>query len=301
MRNTKEKQSDGSKVQEAYVAGLLQQIKLLELEITYLKQHAGGFIGGGDSSVSQQANQKKASALSATPTIESPSPTKIESASLPKKISSASSNKDVPPQAKEDISALRNELSDKSARLQEALATNAKLTSRLKMADSRSTGDLDERYRRQIDMIAALTTKCEQLEADCHAAEARYKDTVDLLEKQTIVSKERDHKVEQLTGEVDTKDDQLKTAKNDLETARLELSNLEKQMLDLQDKFMESSVHVMEETVNGLGNENRALQQQLKELEMQAEAEKEQKERVELKCSKFISENAEISATLAEV
>ena len=95
--------------------------------------------------------------------------------------------------------------------------------------------------------------------------------------------------------------DQLKTIKDELETAKMEFSNLEKQMLDLQDKFMESSVHVMEETINGLGNENRTMQQRLKEVQMELEMEKEQKDRVELKCNKFISENSDLASNLAEV
>ena len=118
---------------------------------------------------------------------------------------------------------------------------------------------------------------------------------------QTITSKNRDHKIEQLNDEIETKDDQMKTTKDELETAKIEFSHLEKQMLDLQDKFMESSVHVMEETINGLGNENRALQQKLKEVQMGLEMEKEQKDRVELRCNKFITENADLASNLAEV
>ena len=299
LRNTKGKRDgDVAKVQDAYVAGLIQQIKLLELEITYLKQHAGSIVVDG--SVSQQSVQKKLS-TSASPTKDPPSTSKYDTTEASKKISSGSLSREVQPQDHAEMSVLRKELSDRSARLEDALATNAKLTSRLKMTEGRSVGDLDERSRRQLDVIASLTTKCEQLEADCHVIEARYKDTVDLLEKQTITSKNRDHKIEQLTAEFDAKDDQLKTTKDELDTAKVEASSLEKQMLDLQDKFMESSVHVMEETVNGLGNENRCLQQKLKEIQIQLETEKEQKERVEMKCSKFISENAEIAANLAEV
>ena len=94
-----------------------------------------------------------------------------------KKVSSGSLKGDVQSQDHADMAVLRKELSDRSARLEEAMAANAKLSSRLKMTEGKSVGDLDERSRRQLDKIAGLTTKCEQLEADCHVIEARYKDT----------------------------------------------------------------------------------------------------------------------------
>jgi chromosome segregation ATPase len=296
MRNTKGKRDgDASKVQDAYVSGLIQQIKLLELEITYLKQHSSA--GRGDGTTSSQISPKKLSS-SLSPTKD---PLSIANVEVSKKISSGSLKGDVQSQDHAEMAVLRKELSDRSARLEDALAVNAKLTSRLKMTEGKSVGDLDERSRRQLDKIAGLTTKCEQQEADCHVIEARYKDTIDLLEKQTITSRNRDHKIEQLNDEIETKDDQMKTTKDELETAKIEFSHLEKQMLDLQDKFMESSVHVMEETINGLGNENRILQQKLKEVQMGLEMEKEQKDRVELRCNKFITENADLASNLAEV
>ena len=293
MRNTKGKrEGDASKVQDAYVAGLLQQIKLLELETTYLKQHSSSMRGDGTLSSLQHSPNKLSTSIS---------PSKAPIADLSKKSSTGSLKGDGQVQDQAEMAVLRKELSDRSARLEEALAANAKLTSRLKMTDGRSVGDLDERSKRQLDKLASMTTKCEQMEADCHVIETRYKDTVELLEKQTITSKNRDQKIEQLQGEVETKDDLIKTTKDELETAKLEFSNLEKQMLDLQDKFMESSVHVMEETINGLGNENRTLQQKFKEVQMELEMEREQKERVDLKCNKFILENAELASNLAEV
>ena len=238
---------DGAKVQEAYVTGLIQQIKLLELEITYLKQHsprggnfgAGGGIGEGSRS-SPQLQQSKVSATS-SPTkdlVSSASPTKFHTSVVAKK--SASGYTDASAAGQEDVLALRKELSDRSARLEEALRHNAKLQTRLKTMEVRSAaggGDVDERFRRQLDTVATLTTKCEQLEADCLAAEARYKDTVDLLEKQTIMGRDKDQKIEQLTGDMETNYDQLNTAKNDLEAARSGLSNAEKQMAELQDRY----------------------------------------------------------------
>ena len=298
MKNPKNKRDgDATKVQEAYVSGLIQQIKLLELEVTYLKQHSTGSVKGDGTIISSQLSPKKSS-TSISPTKEQLLTPKNDAT---KKILPGGSKNENQTQDYAEMTVLRKELSDRSARLEEALAANSKLTSRLKLTEGRSAGDLDERSRRQLDKIASLTTKCEQLEADNHVIEARYKDTISLLEKQTITSKNRDQKIEHLNGEIEAKDDQLKTTKDELETAKMEFSNLEKQMLDLQDKFMESSVHVMEETINGLGNENRTLQQKLKEVQMELEMEKEQKDRVELKCNKFIGENSDLASNLAEV
>ena len=254
-------------------------------------------MGKGDGTISSQISPKKSS------TLISPKkgPPSIANTDISKKISSGSLKGDYQPPDQSEMAAMRKELSDRTAKLEEAMAANAKLSSRLKVTAGKSMGDVDERLRRQLDKIASLTTKCEQQEADCHVIEARYKDTVDLLEKQTITSKNRDNKIEELNGELETKNDMLKSTNNELETAKLEFSNLEKQMLDLQDKFMESSVHVMEETITGLGNENRALQQKLKEGQMELEVEKEQKERVELRCNKLINENADLASNLAEV
>ena len=296
LRNTKGKSGgEASKVQDAYVSGLIQQIKLLELEITYLKQHSS--MGKGDGTISSQISPKKSSSL-ISPKKGPPS---IANTDISKKLSSGSLKGDAPASDQSEMAIMRKELSDRTAKLEEAMAANAKLTSRLKLTEGKSMGDVDERLRRQLDKIASLTTKCEQLESDCQLVESRYKDTVDLLEKQTITSKNRDNKIEQLNGELEAKDDLLKTTKDELETAKLEFANLEKQMLDLQDKFMESSVHVMEETITGLGNENRTMQQKLKEGEMELEVEREQKERVELRCNKLINENADLASNLAEV
>ena len=60
-------------------------------------------------------------------------------------------------------------------------------------------------------------------------------------------------------------------------------------------------MHVMEETITGLTQENKGMQQQLKEMQIKLEAEKEQKERVEIKCNKLVVENAELASTLTEV
>ena len=70
--------------------------------------------------------------------------------------------------------------------------------SRLQSHGDRGSAEKD----RLLDQVSRLTGRCEQLEADLRNAEAREQAGMAELERQTIVSKDREKKILRLAEEV---------------------------------------------------------------------------------------------------
>lgn len=265
---------------DSYVKGLLQQIKLSELEISYLKQHppAKDAIRHRKESGSERSERRV--------TIKDDSTTAI---SQEISVEQSSSNK-------EQAKMFRKELAEKSARLEAVMAEKSQLQNRVKVLEERGF----DGKNKNLDTISRLTGKVEHLDADLKNAEERAGAVNNQLETQTILCKDREKQVHQLQEELEAKDERLVTFSHELEGAKRNLLEKERQMTELQDKFMQSSVHIMEETINGLKDENKKLHGQIKEQELEAESEKQLTNRLKQSLERVVAENAELSSTLSE-
>ena len=115
-------------IQDSYVQGLLQQIKLLELEINYLKQHSG-------TTGNKDLSPKKESVRS-----ETVSPSRSEKRVV---IAAAATTEDHHKSSKREqqrdddqIRNLRQELMHKNARLESVLAEKTQLSHRIKALEA---------------------------------------------------------------------------------------------------------------------------------------------------------------------
>ena len=113
-------------IQDSYTQGLIQQIKLLELEINYLKQHSSG---------AKDLSPTKSAVRSDT-VSPSRSEKKVVIAAAPatedhKRLAAAPQHRD-----DDQIRNLRQELMHKNARLESVLAEKTQLSHRIKALEA---------------------------------------------------------------------------------------------------------------------------------------------------------------------
>ena len=109
------------------------------------------------------------------------------------------------------------------------------------------------------------------MEIDLKNSEERFQKTVTDLEKQTILSRDREQRIHHLTQDVrsltvlyvrfityfplapyfqlETKEETLSNIRSELETARNMIVQKETQWSALNEKFLDSSVFMLEETI----------------------------------------------------
>ncbi|XP_059086877.1 trichohyalin-like isoform X2 [Tigriopus californicus] len=264
--------------QEHLVAGLLQQIKLMELEISFLKNHTPKVTTGNE--------PRQNSSL-----IEEPNG-----------LVPGSSNhlRDENSRLQSEIKKLRQDLAQRNASLEEALMASA--SEKRHRANSRlGQEEQEEDKSRLLDSIARLTGLNEQLETDRKNLEDRLQSTLEELERQSIVSKDREKRICALLDDLESKDETQENMRMETEALRLDVVQRQNQYNDLHDKFLQSSQHILEETLRGFKDENRNLQQKLKILEVKDEEYAERQTMVQTKHDKLLIENAELRAEFAEV
>ena len=118
-------------IQDSYVQGLVQQIKLLELEINYLKQHAGGSGTNKDN-----LSPKKESVRSETVSPSSRSEKKVVIAAATAGASEDHHKRGIRDRDDDQIRNLRQELMHKNARLESVLAEKTQLSHRIKALEA---------------------------------------------------------------------------------------------------------------------------------------------------------------------
>ena len=118
-------------IQDSYVQGLVQQSKLLELEINYLKQHAGGSGTNKDN-----LSPKKESVRSETVSPSSRSEKKVVIAAATAGASEDHHKRGIRDRDDDQIRNLRQELMHKNARLESVLAEKTQLSHRIKALEA---------------------------------------------------------------------------------------------------------------------------------------------------------------------
>eukprot|EP00095_Tigriopus_kingsejongensis_P003476 maker-scaffold264_size232020-snap-gene-0.9 protein:Tk03476 transcript:maker-scaffold264_size232020-snap-gene-0.9-mRNA-1 annotation:"iduronate 2-sulfatase" len=273
--------SGGGSNQEHFISGLLQQIKLLELEISYLKNHSQR--PDRKPTVDQQSLRRKSSA-------------DLDPVSLP---GSSNSLKEDNSRLQTEIKKLKTDLVDRNNRLEEALMATAaqrrdKANSRLGLMEE------EDEKSRLLDQIARLTGQTEQLEIDRRNLADRHQKTLEELERQTIVSKDREKRIHSLMEDMEMRDETVQNMKLETDVLRGDLLQREGQNNDLHEKFLQSSQHILEETLRGLRDENKALQHKLKILEVKDDEHQEKLSHLNTKNDNLVAENAELRSEMAE-
>lgn len=208
---------------EAYLVGLQQKVKLLELELSYLKQ--GGPTTGPETQVGGgglEGDLRK----------------------LRKELV------DKTEQLQEAVAA-NARLSNKVKTL-EASSRNYHHQLQQQQQHQQHPEEAQHyqvRNNQLLDTVAELTTRCQQLETDLQVSEDRCKDTAERLEKASILCKDREHGLGQLQEQLDRANDTVSELQATLETSRNCSLALEKQLSDLQEKYLQSSAHVTEVTL----------------------------------------------------
>lgn len=152
-----------------------------------------------------------------------------------------------------------------------------------------------------MEVISRLTGKVEQQEQDLGQKDQRMEANFQDLEKQTIISKDREKRILQLMEEIESKSDLMTSTSQQLDYLQSELSAKNQLVQQLQDKFLQSSAHIMQEIIKGLQEELKTVLLKLKEAELVAEEWKQVREKSENVRSCLVEENAGLKSHLAEV
>ena len=99
---------------------------------------------------------------------------------------------------KEQLKSVRKELQDKSHRLDAILAEKAQIANRLKILEDRGHDGLNK----QIETISKLTGRVEYLESEMKIAEDRHHASINQLETQIVLCKDREKQIQQLQEDV---------------------------------------------------------------------------------------------------
>ena len=215
--NNKNNSKDVKLVQESYIKSLIQQIKILELETEFLKNQKPDTIDGF-----QQVNE----AFKRKEKME----------------------KIIDKENEEATNKLKNELQTATTKIENIKLEKQKMSERIKSMEL----NREDEKSKLLDQISRLTGRVEHLEKEAENNEARQSSLLQDLEKQGIISKDRERSIQQLTEELDIKKEEISGHLSNIEQLQNDLGSKQTIITGLQDKFMQSSMHILQETVKGM-------------------------------------------------
>ena len=118
------------------------------------------------------------------------------------------------------------------------------------------------------------------------------------LEKQGIISKDRERSIQQLSEELDIKKEEISGHLSNIEHLQTDLGSKQTIITGLQDKFMQSSMHILQETVKGMQDELKDCYVRIKDYEYLEADWKKMKENMDSLKTSLINENAELKSQL---
>lgn len=121
------------------------------------------------------------------------------------------------------------------------------------------------------------------------------------LERQTMVSRDRERQVVTLQEEVQAAKEEAGRAGQQVEQLQCELASRQAAVQALQEKFLQSSQHILQETVKGLQEEVKVACTKVRELELAADDARGQRDRWEVIRGGLTEELGEVRAELARV
>ena len=256
----------------AYIKSLQQQIKILELEVAYLKRQPSPEKeklkeGGKEERVGGHVEGKKDAAAG---------------------LSSGQG-----PAVKE----LQAELQLERTRVEQLRIEKGKASERLRQAETWREEEKDK----AVAVQAKLEGRLEDLEREEQVRETRLASISQDLERQTMVSRDRERQVVTLQEEVQAAKEEVGRAGQQVEQLQCELASRQAAVQALQEKFLQSSQHILQETVKGLQEEVKVACTKVRELELAADDARGQRDRWEVIRGGLTEELGEVRAELARV
>ena len=261
--NNKNNSKDVKLVQESYIKSLIQQIKILELETEFLKNQKPDTIDGF-----QQVNE----AFKRKEKME----------------------KIIDKENEEATNKLKNELQTATTKIENIKLEKQKMSERIKSMEP----NREDEKSKLLDQISRLTGRVEHLEKEAENNEARQSSLLQDLEKQGIISKDRERSIQQLTEELDIKKEEISGHLSNIEQLQNDLGSKQTIITGLQDKFMQSSMHILQETVKGMQDELKDCYVRIKDYEYLEADWKKMKENMDSLKTTLINENADLKSQL---
>ena len=256
----------------AYIKSLQQQIKILELEVAYLKRQPSPEKeklkeGGKEERVGGHLEGKK------------DAPAGLASGQGPA------------------VKELQAELQLERTRVEQLRIEKGKASERLRQAETWREEEKDK----AVAVQAKLEGRLEDLEREEQVRETRLASISQDLERQTMVSRDRERQVVTLQEEVQAAKEEVGRAGQQVEQLQCELASRQAAVQALQEKFLQSSQHILQETVKGLQEEVKVACTKVRELELAADDARGQRDRWEVIRGGLTEELGEVRAELARV
>ena len=256
----------------AYIKSLQQQIKILELEVAYLKRQPSPEKeklkeGGKEERVGGHLEGKK------------DAPAGLASGQGPA------------------VKELQAELQLERTRVEQLRIEKGKAGERLRQAETWREEEKDK----AVAVQAKLEGRLEDLEREEQVRETRLASISQDLERQTMVSRDRERQVVTLQEEVQAAKEEVGRAGQQVEQLQCELASRQAAVQTLQEKFLQSSQHILQETVKGLQEEVKVACTKVRELELAADDARGQRDRWEVIRGGLTEELGEVRAELARV
>ena len=201
--------------QDNYIKSLQQQIKILELEVSFLKRQ-----GEGEGRAGRQQQQEPVKEVG-------------EKREVVREVTAGQG---------ETVKMLQGELQQERTRVEQLRIEKGKVGDRLKQAEAWR----EEERSKAVAIQARLEGREEELERTGEQREARMAGLLNDLERQTIVSKDRERAVLQLQEEVQAHKEESTRAGQQLEQMQGELASRQTAVQGLQEKFLQSSQHILQ-------------------------------------------------------
>ena len=249
---------DVGNIQESYIKSLIQQIKILELETEYLKN-------------------------------QNPDAGRKEVHMLDNKLVNVKEK-----EHEESLTKLKAELQTALAKVENIKLEKQKLLDRMKHLELQR----DDEKAKLLDQVSKLTGRVEHLEKEAEDNEVRQSSLLQDLEKQGIISKDRERTIQQLTEELDMKKEEINGHISQLDQLQAEIGSKQTIITQLQEKFMQSSMHILQETVKGMQDELKDCYVRLRDYEYKEDDWKQMKDKMDSLKTTLIDENADLKSQL---
>lgn len=194
----------------------------------------------------------------------------------------------------ESITKLKAELQTAFAKIENVKFEKQKLLDRMKHLEHQR----DEEKAKLMDQVSKLTGRVEHLEKEAEDNEVRQSSLLQDLEKQGIISKDRERSIQALTEELDIKKEEIVGHISQLDQLQAEVASKQTIITQLQEKFMQSSMHILQETVKGMQDELKECYVRIRDYEYKEDDWKQIKEKMDSLKTSLIDENADLKSQL---
>lgn len=197
-------------------------------------------------------------------------------------------------EAEESLTKLKAELQAAMAKIESVKLEKQKMIDRLKHLELQR----EDEKSKLMDQVSKLTGRIEHLEKEAEDNEARQSSLLQDLEKQGIISKDRERSIQQLTEELEIKKEEICGHISALDQLQAEIGSKQTIITQLQEKFMQSSMHILQETVKGMQDELKDCYVKIRDYEYKEDDWRQIKDKMDSLKTSLIDENADLKSQL---